>query len=379
MRQNGTFHLILASKLTMGIPTAPRIGASLVLLCVGIGLFPAYKHWVATRTWVVVDMPVSLSTGHIKVTNLYVNLNATYQMEIDLQEYEYWQHPDCQDYKVIHTRWWLSRGGKVETTWKEYWRDSWHDQGDSSTSGNGFGAFEATSGRYDLDIELVSDASCLQPFHPRLHISTEDDDYIRGGRVYGIVLLSSWALAGIGVAFLLVSSDMPHRAQLARGESLAIFDRLRVEHEAARRKLALMGRASMIPTVGYMFALTYTVLFLLFAPFRLVKYPAHGIPVRLLRPGVILASSTRYRTGLLVYVDRSGNFYLNSQPIAPEELPQALEEEFEPRADWSVYIEAESAADYQQVARAMDLVRKAHGKLIMLTPGTRAELESSQR
>jgi len=60
-------------------------------------------------------------------------------------------------------------------------------------------------------------------------------------------------------------------------------------------------------------------------------------------------------------------------------LPQALEEEFERRADWSVYIEAESAADYQQVARAMDLVRKAHGKLIMLTPGTRAELESSQR
>lgn len=172
----------------------------------------------------------------------------------------------------------------------------------------------------------------------------------------------------------------PAANKAPRGESLAIFETLRVQREAHQRKLALMSPGTIVPSVGYMFAVTWFVIFLAFAPFRFVRQQNDGIPVRLLRGDVIGASVVAGPvTGLLVYVDATGELYLNSKRVTAAELQAALANEFARRADWSVYVEGDPDAAYLAVIQAMDLVRGAHGRVILLTPEMRAEAEMARR
>lgn len=141
-----------------------------------------------------------------------------------------------------------------------------------------------------------------------------------------------------------------------------------------------MGPLSILPTVAYFYASTFFLLFLVIAPFRLSRFSrSEGIPARLLRTDVIQATMDQPATGLLVYVDRSGRLYLVSKLMAPKELQRALEKDFALRADWSVYVEGDPNLAYQTVVQAMDIVRSAHGKVILLTPRTRAEVEARRR
>ena len=361
----------------MRLPTARRICASALLFCAGIVLLPAYKHWVATRTWVAVDTPISMAPGHVKIENFRVNLAAVYDMQIELNGYDYWRYPKCYGYEGLQVRWWLSRDGHVVSTWRDYWGGILDPNSNSPMRGPYLGTFYGSGGLYNLDVEIASDATCLQAFHPRLRVFTDESDYSRGW-IFAMALLASCGLVGISVGFLVVSliSEVQGQAQPACGESLPIFDTLRIERESTRRKLLLMGPESALPTVGSFCALTSLILFLGYAPFVLVNWQrSYGIPVRLLRPGLIQASSNG-QTGLLVYVDRNDNLYLDSKRLTPEELVRALQAEFARRADWSVYVDGDSDAKYASVVRAMDLVRKAQGKVIMVTPSLRAEAEA---
>jgi biopolymer transport protein ExbD len=141
-----------------------------------------------------------------------------------------------------------------------------------------------------------------------------------------------------------------------------------------------MGPHSIFPTIGYVWGLTYLIIFLVFSPFIFGTFRSNrGIRVRLLRPWIITAAMGELATGLLVYVDRSGILYLNSKRITEEELRRALEDEFARRSDWSVYVEGDSELPFSAVIRAMDLMRGAHGKVILLTPEMRAEEEAARR
>ena len=362
----------------MRMPTPTRVWVSAFLVCAGIVLFLAYRHWFATRTWVAVDTPISLAPGHVRIGDFHVNQRATYGVVIQFQEYEYWRHPECQDYQVLQTRWWLSRGGRVTSTWKDSWNNS-EGAPDSPLGGSYLGAFDGDRGRYDLDVEIAPGAGCLQQFHPRLRVYADDTDYAGGGWVFATVFLASWLLVGAGGGLLLVGWAAPFPVDVSRGESLAIFDTLRARRVSSRRKLLLMGPASILPTVAYLYATTFFLLFLVVAPLQLSRFArSRGIPARLLRADVIQASMDQSTTGLLVFMDRSGNLYLNSKRETAAQLERALEKEFGLRADWSVYVEADPDLPYQTVVQAMDMVRTAHGKVIILTPATRAETEAAR-
>jgi biopolymer transport protein ExbD len=365
----------------MRMPTPARVWVSLLLICAGIVLFPAYRHWFATRTWVALDTPISLAPGHVRTGDFCVNIHTIFRFQIDLPGYddEYWRYPDCEDYKVIQTRWWLSSEGRVTSTWEDFWDNHWAGLPHGPVSGSYLGAFESSPGRYDLDVEIAPGASCLQRFHPHLRVYADDSDYAGGGWIFATAFLASCLLAGAGGGLLLVSWTAPIPARISRGESLAIFETLRARRESARRRPLLMGPASVLPTVAYFYATTFFVLFLAMAPFQLSRSSrSAGIPARLLRAEVTRASFDQPATGLLVYVDRSGRLYLNSKPVTPRELQRTLEGEFALRADWSVYVEGDPNVTYQTVVGAMDLVRTAHGKVIILTPAMRSEAEAAR-
>jgi biopolymer transport protein ExbD len=125
--------------------------------------------------------------------------------------------------------------------------------------------------------------------------------------------------------------------------------------------------------VGYVYAVSFMVVFLTNAPFYLATWHfAAGLPARFVRPGVVL-SSIGGETALLVYVDQSGNLYVNSKPITAQGLPPMLETELTSRADHSVDVEGDSKVDYGSAVRAMNLVRGAGRDVIMVTPKFRAE------
>ena len=365
----------------MRTPAAARVWVSVLLICAGIGLFPAYHRWFATRTWVAVDSPIPLAPGHVRIGDFHVNLHAVYYVGIEFQGYNSWQHPNCQDDQVIQARWWLWRDGRVAATWEDSWGNHWNGVPDGPVESPYLGVFDASPGHYDIDVEIASDASCLQPFHPRLRVYADDSDYAASGWINATAFLGSCALIGIGAGFLLVSSAAPAATaiQIPRGQSLAIFDTLRVQHESLRRRPTLMSPGAILPTVAYSYAATFFLLFLVIAPFRLSRFSrSQGIPVRLLRTDTIQATMDQPTTGLLVYVARNGDLYLNSRRLTSAQLERALEQQFALRADWSVYVESDPDVTYQTVVRAMDLVRSANGRVIMLRPGMRADAAAAR-
>jgi len=363
------------------MPAPARVWVSALLICAGVALFLAYRHWFATRTWVAVDMPISLTPGHIRTGNFYVNLHTVFRFQIDLKGYDdnYWRYPNCKDYEVVQTRWWLSRDGRVISTWEGFWDNHWAGVPHGPVSGSYLGAFTGTPGRYNLDVELASNASCLERFHPHLRVYADDTDYAGGGWIFATALLTSCLLVGAGIGLLLAGSTAPLPAKVSRVESLAIFRALRTQRESSRRKLLVMGPASILPTVAYFYATTFFVLFLVMAPFHLSRFSrSQGIPARLLRMDTIQATMDQPATGLLVYVARNGDLYLNSRRVTSAQLARALEQQFAFRADWSVYVEGDPDVTYQTVDGTMDLVRSAHGKVIVLTPGMRADAAAAR-
>lgn len=143
-------------------------------------------------------------------------------------------------------------------------------------------------------------------------------------------------------------------------------------------KALLRQPRSTAPALGYAYALTCCLALLIVAPFQMLKFRvSRGIPTRLLSSGVVQAESSLRTTGLLVYIDRNGKLFLNSKPVTASQLPRALEAEFARRADWSVYVEGDSDANYGDVIRAMDQVRAAHGAVIILTPELRTEIAAA--
>src|SRR5271154_6395256 len=62
------------------MPRRTRVGLGVIFA--GIALFGSSVLWLATRDWVPLDLPVSLSQGHIRVKAIKVNVAGTYTIEI---------------------------------------------------------------------------------------------------------------------------------------------------------------------------------------------------------------------------------------------------------------------------------------------------------
>src|SRR5919109_5678789 len=76
-----------------------RKGIAVVLFLIGIVLPIFYRHWLATRTFIAFDMPVSIAPGHIRTGEFHVNLRGQYFVRLDLDE-KLISKPACSPYRV---------------------------------------------------------------------------------------------------------------------------------------------------------------------------------------------------------------------------------------------------------------------------------------
>src|SRR5450755_877667 len=92
------------------VPLEVRIGLALTLL--GIVCYSAIHHWTATRTFVAVDIPVSLDRGHIRTGPFNVNVSNYFQVVLDTGENQPF-NPTCVQYNLFKVRWELYKEGQV--------------------------------------------------------------------------------------------------------------------------------------------------------------------------------------------------------------------------------------------------------------------------
>jgi biopolymer transport protein ExbD len=341
-----------------------RLGGwlGIALVIGGLGLSAYSRGWLAAHTNASLDIPVSLARGHIRTGQFSVNDDQPHSIAFLFGGFAYCDL--VSGHEAIRTIWSASRNGKPIPK---------RPGAIFPTSGCNLGILTDGPGRYELDIEVVSDTASFDSMQPRLHIELAYwRDYNDYGDAADYLFGFGMFLATIGASLFLLSRFGPNPCwpqDQALNISPPRANRLRIP----RRHYLLLDPRSTAPLLGYVYAVTYMVFFLVNAPFYLATwFYGLGLPARLVRPGVEL-TAINGKKGLLVYVGQSGKLYLNSRPITAQELLPALEAELARRADHSVYVEGDSDLNYGDVVQAMSLVRRAGGEVIMMTPKFRAE------
>jgi hypothetical protein len=141
------------------LPLTLRIGLALILA--GIAWFGGWTCWLATRMWVPLHVPISLSQGHIRTPEFTINVESTYLIQIRVaQEFDNEGGP-C-----------LAVGFRCSSTLRTSWSLSNRERviasGNDDPSGRGLGTFHAGKGRYILDLDVMQDGSRLNAGAPHL-------------------------------------------------------------------------------------------------------------------------------------------------------------------------------------------------------------------
>jgi biopolymer transport protein ExbD len=342
----------------MAAPARVVARIAIILILLGIALPAGYEHWFSTRTFVALDTPVSLHPGHIKTPDFEINLEGWYEIWINARD----QVPeqDCR-YSAsdvsLKTHYTVHRDG-LEVA---------HSDGEYQYLGH---FFADRKGLYGFDIEVVSDVACLNSRQPRITVWTRSDRYdLLGDELLSLSIVL--VLSGLGV--LSFSTVTLATERKPAQEKLSIVDNVGCEYLPSRRHLPLKARFSRPPSFGLFYSLILaSVLIPSFLIFLGYNPQSVGIEVHLLHPGPLRAPADSWTTPLVVRVENSGvggppRLYLNSSAIAWEALSPALKAELKSRSQWLVYVEADSGVSWGDAVNAMDIIRAAGAKVVLLT------------
>lgn len=328
-----------------------------ILITVGIALPVAYRHWLATRTFVPLDMPVSLSRGHIRSKDFYINLKERYFVDVSV-DYPFTYKPDCPIYgpqSVLQTHLTLSREGLTLG-------------GSDGLHYVVIGFFDAAKkGNYRLDVDVLSDASCLNGGHPRILVETGSNFY---DDLYKELCWFSFIPIVGGLGLLLRTAI----ARLQTKKTTTIIERAGPEHLWLPR-FPPVQRISGLPFFGLVFA---TILSVVVVMATLVNYdnrrPSRGIRVSVRRECQKANASVSIPPPI-VRVQAEGpnspaRLYLNSKFVPGNDFESALKEELGRRPDWVVCVEADPNLSWTQVVRTIDTIRGLQAKVVLLTSET---------
>jgi len=163
----------------MAMRSSRRIGIGLFLA--GIALLVGCKCWLASRTLVALDVPVSLSRGHITTHEFDVNLDSGYFIEIEVEKSPALNNLECQMWgcyetpAVLKVQWAISSAGRTELSGAS---DNTNGaSGRWETVGRQVGYFRSSGGRFRLEVDVLADASNLNAGNPRLKVEADGGGY----------------------------------------------------------------------------------------------------------------------------------------------------------------------------------------------------------
>lgn len=349
-------------RLAIGSPNQLEAWVGLGLTLLGIASFICIQSWMATRTFTAVDMPVSLAPGRIQTGPFHINVKGGYQVWLGSDEYVPID-PQCVSYNLFKARWDLHRYGQVVASWDEGFVNTY------------MGGFDSEKGIYDLDLQVLSDGSCLSPRHPKLRIYTNKSEYEDSTTpVLWFSLLSTSAGTSLLAFFALGYYENRSLAITSITESESISP-----HFQWAQKLRLKPAISGLPSFGLVCALFLSWLIMLHIVFyREWRYHSDGVIVSVMQHVPPAQDSDRWVEPLVLRLQgaRPGlpsKLFLNSRHLSWEELNSGLKAELSRRSVWVVYIEVDSNLSWQDALSAIDAARAVHAKAVLLTVKTKPE------
>lgn len=311
---------------------------------------------MATRTFVPVDMPVSLAPGRIKTGPFNINLRDEYSIWIDLDETVPFD-ATCNAYSSLQTRWELYRSGRVAAKWDH-----------PLLLGTYLEGFYAEEGTYELEVKVLSDASCLNPAHPRLRVNTGKFEYAEQASP---ILWLSVLFIGTGLALLVLFGNARFGERSNQVAGLSGSPGL--AHFQWAQKLPLKPAFSGLPSFGLVCTLVLSWLVMIHMLFhQMGRFRSKGLGISVMRQVLQPERSNRWTEPLVLTVLAAGpgsatKLYLNSKPLSWAEATGRLKAELSKRSVWVVYVEADSQVSWQDALSAIDIARGLNAKVVLLT------------
>lgn len=179
--------------------TLSRLGLSLLFFAL-IVYFSA-GHWLNSRIFVPLDYAVSLDARHLQSPPFQINLNEIYfaSLDLDYSADDWYQDNRCNSRTILYPRWWVYKLGPTLGQSRELWVSSEVPARQDYYSN----PFRASPGQYQLEWHIPAAASCLNPRHPRLRVSTDSSGYRQS---IGLAQLFCIFLGGTGLALVVLAT-----------------------------------------------------------------------------------------------------------------------------------------------------------------------------
>lgn len=378
---------------------APVSWIGAFLLAIGIGVFIAGTWWDETRSWAPVDMPISLSPGHVRSDEFKINLESTYDIQIEVERGLNFEgvpcllgfaFPECSSTPgVLRISWVLSKQGRIIS--RGVSDEVERMRGGTDTMARGVGSFSAKKGNhYVLDVDILEDGGALNAGHPRLQIF-EYGGLAREYESWHIsdLVVPSFLLTGIAVLLGSIGQEIAERheknalatitAELRSALMVSGVNSARrlgpllisLGKPSLRRRRPFMARELpvSVPIIGLVCVLTWFVVLIPVWVMSSADHPASvGVLVQISRPGVPVTLRSPDIEPLVVRAKGGGRYQINTRQITLLELPSALDKELRRRVSWVVYFDSDSDVQFTEAAAAIGVIRAAHATVVLLTP-----------
>jgi biopolymer transport protein ExbD len=339
--------------------TKLRIWLGVGMLLLGIASSVAIYHWLHTRTFTALDMPVSLARGHIRTGPFRINLKDSYMIDIDTGEI---RQPSqlCSSYGTLKTSWVLYKDGQVADSWYEPTPDSY------------LGWFAGEKGTYDLDVTILSDTSCLDTGHPRLqvHIDNYDKKSYTDRAALWLWISAFIAATGQFLFFLNIglfrNTESPDPLRLTGSSNPE-------EYFQWAQKLRLKKAFTGLPSFG-LFGAICAVVFLI--PIWIITSwhrTSVGLRVLLLKSGASVVANDRWAVPTVVRIGdveagKEPELYVGSTLIAWNDLRTQLNQEILRHPPGQpVYVEADPDIPWADIVYVVDVARGSNAKVVLVT------------
>jgi biopolymer transport protein ExbD len=334
----------------MNVSIGGRIGVCLILG--GIGLFYCSVRRLAPHADVSLEMPVSLSPGHVITDNFSVNPDTIYYVDIELDKTSA-VHANCEPRSVLTTRWVLSSEGEAQQG-----GSPWEDTG--LTIADLYGEKK----RYTFDAEVLPGASCLNARNPRLKVQTHP------GPSDLYVALTWLSIVPVGLGLVLLSRPYISR-RFSIVEGVRIFPEMVLRNVLPIKKHATL-RLIHEPPHWPLFCVAI-LSFLIFAFMSFGPLPSKGLFITLKKRDAVAREKSPWPDALEVYVRAPARFFINGQEVSWSDVHARLIEQLSRRAEWTVYFEAEPDVPFMHAANAIDMIQSCGAKLVWITPKMRED------
>jgi biopolymer transport protein ExbD len=316
--------------------------------------FVIVKRWIDTRIFVPVDIPVSLTPGHIRTGPFRINVEQGYSIWIDFDQSTYF-NPMCSSYSNLKTTWTLYRDGRVQTQW------------DAPVLQDGYlEGFAATKGFYDLDVHVLADASCLNANRPRLRVVTSRDN---DSFCAGVLLWSCAAFVVVGLSLVILGRRGVVFRELEQPAVVPNTPTLGQNCQWAQR-LPLRRQFSSPPAFALLAVPVLVFLIIIFMVI-LQPYPARGLYVKVLRPNPLAATDPLSNPVVVQILDAglgvTPELYINSKPTSWNSFSDDLKNELKLRPKWVVYVQADPVLPWADIVNAINLAKGLHADVVLLT------------